>query len=198
MRFALILISLSIFVQCSADKTDNNKISSDQDTTAVNQAKNEKITEVKSPDCGNWIAKETDKVTGDSYLTSKQNLIVSRDGGESGFGIYMLNTTQTKNDIVLSIQAVGAGSCIDEESEINILFTDGSRLKLASQNDFNCDQSATLYFGGVFGKIEQLEQLKSKKIETMRVWTYNDGYVQEDFTNENQQEFSYVVNCLAQ
>ncbi len=67
----------------------------------------------------------------------------------------------------LIIQAVGAGSCIDEGSKINILFTDGTRLELVSEDDYNCKGKATAYFGDVFGKKTQLAELKTKKIQTM-------------------------------
>jgi len=50
-------------------------------------------------------------------------------------------------------------------------------------------------FWGVLEKEKQLEELKTKKIQTMRVWT-RDGYVEEDFTKDNQEEFYNVINCL--
>ncbi len=54
---------------------------------------------------------------------------------------------------------------------------------------------ATVYFGDIFGKKKQLEELKTKKIQTMRVWT-SDSYVEKDFTTDNQDEFYNVINCL--
>ncbi|MFY9352842.1 MAG: hypothetical protein WBI52_07565 [Bacteroidales bacterium] len=148
---------------------------------------------IDSSDCSNWIDTVIDKVTGDTLISSKKTLIVSTDGGKTGFGIWMMQSSVS--DLILVIQAVGAGSCIDEGEKINILFTDGSRLELANDGDFNCEEEATVYFGGIFGKKKQLEELKTKKIQTMRVWT-SDGYVQEDFTKDNQEEFYHVINCL--
>ena len=112
----------------------------------------------------------------------------------TGFGIYMM--LSSPNAIILVIQAVGAGSCIDEGAKINILFTDGTRLELLTDSKFNCDRKATVYFGGIFGKKNQLSQLKTKKIQTMRVWT-EDGYVERDFSSENQDAFYYTLNCLS-
>jgi len=100
-----------------------------------------------------------------------------------------------KNSLILSIYADGAGSCIDKGSKINILFTDGTRLELLTDGDFNCKSKATVYFGDVFGKKKELNELKSKKVTTMRVWT-SDSYVEEDFTTDNQNVFFYTVNCL--
>ncbi len=146
-----------------------------------------------SSDCSNWISTETDKVDGTTTTAAKNTLIVSTDGGKKGLGIFMIQSS--KGGLILSIQAVGAGSCIDEGAKINILFTDGSRLALSNDGKFNCKGKSTIYFGDVFGKKSQLEELKTKKIQTMRVWT-SDSYVEKDFTKENQEEFYNVINCL--
>lgn len=144
-------------------------------------------------DCNNWIETETDKVSGSTSISSKEMLTVSTDGGKTGFGIYLI--LSERGILILSIQAVGAGSCIDEGDKINILFADGSRLELASDGKFNCDANATVYFGGAFGKKTQLNELKTKKIATMRVWT-SDSFVEKDFNEQNQNEFNSVINCL--
>lgn len=148
---------------------------------------------VNSSDCSNWITTETDKVSGNTTTTGISTLVVSTDGGNEGFGIFMMKSSQ--GGLILIIQAAGAGNCIDKGAKINILFTDGSRLELASDGDFNCKAKATVYFGGVFGKKKQLAELKTKKIQTMRVWT-SDSYVEKDFTEDNQAEFYNVINCL--
>jgi hypothetical protein len=144
-------------------------------------------------DCSKWITTETDKVTGKTTTASNNMIVVSTDDGKTGLGIYML--IGSTNNLILVIQAVGAGNCIDEGDKINILFTDGTRMELLSEGKFNCEHKATVYFGGVFGKKNQLAQLKTKKIQTMRVWT-SDSYVERDFTEDNQLEFSAVINCL--
>jgi len=150
-------------------------------------------TKLDPNDCSNWISTETDKVDGSTSTAGKNTLIVSTDGGKKGFGIFMMKGS--KGGVILSIQAVGAGSCIDEGAKINILFTDGSRLVLSNDGKFNCKGNSTVFFGGVFGKKSELEELKTKKIQTMRVWT-SDSYVEKDFTVDNQEEFFNVINCL--
>ena len=67
--------------------------------------------------------------------------------------------------------------------------------KLSIVREAEREGNATVYFGDIFGKKSQLAELKSKKIQTMRVWT-NDSYVEKDFTKENQDEFYNVINCL--
>lgn len=145
-------------------------------------------------DSNNWIITKTDDATGKNISISKNTLIISSDSGESGFGIFMMK--ESANSLILVIHVVGAGSCIDKGDKINILFTDGSKMELPSESDFNCKGSAKVYFHGRFGKKDQLNQLKSKKIKTMRVWT-RDTWLEKDFTLENQDEFLNVINCLA-
>ena len=144
-------------------------------------------------DCSNFIETTEDKMTGKKSTAAKSTIVVSTDGGKKGFGILLLQSST--GGLILSIQAVGAGSCVDEGNKINILFADGSKLELASEGKFNCKGNATVYFGGIFGKKRQLEELRTKKIQTMRVWT-SDGYVEKDFTEDNSNEFMQTANCL--
>lgn len=182
-------------IECGAQIPDNSKFCSHcgHKQTEGEPSLKEKLAEVNSSDCSNWITTETDKVSGNTTTAALNTLVVWTDGGNEGFGIFMMKSSQ--GGLILSIQAAGAGNCIDKGAKINILFTDGSRLELASDGDFNCKAKATVYFGGVFGKKKQLAELKTKKIQTMRVWT-SDSYVEKDFTEDNQSEFYNVINCL--
>jgi hypothetical protein len=167
-------------------------------TSAFGQAQQDTTKIIGPPvdfnDCSNWITTTTDKVDGTTYTAGKNDLIISADGGKKGISIYMF--IPKDNALILSIKAVGASSCIDDENKINFLFTDGSRLAMVNNAQFNCKGNASLFFGGILGKKRELEQLKTKKIQTMRVWT-TDGYVEEDFTVEQQEEFFNVINCLS-
>lgn len=149
------------------------------------------IAKVNSLDCSKWIKTKIDKVTGDTFTSAKDFLLVG--GWEKGIDIYMQKIF--KRDLILYIHVLEEISCIEVGEKINILFTDGSRLELANEGEFNCDGKATVYFGDNFGKKKQLEELKTKKIQTMRVGT-SDGYVEKDFTKDNQEEFYHVINCL--
>lgn len=144
-------------------------------------------------DCSNWILTQIDKVDGTSTTAGKKVITVLNNTGKTGFSILIMKYLES--GVALSINAYGAGNCIDQYAKINILFTDGSRLVLSNNGKFNCDNTSILLFGGAFGKINELEQLKSKKIQTMRVWTTN-SYVQEDFTEENQIEINNVIKCM--
>lgn len=148
---------------------------------------------LKPSDCGAFISTEIDKVTGKSTTASKETLIISSDGGRTGFGILMLNISGT---VVLSIQAAGGGSCIDDDDKMNILFRDGTRIELINNGKFNCEGKFTLYLGGKLGGKKELESFKSKEIEIMRIWT-SKSYVEMDFNVSQSRQFLQTVSCLS-
>jgi hypothetical protein len=132
-------------------------------------------------------------MTGDKTTAAKKKIIISTDGGKTGFGVILIQSP--KGSLIFNIQAVGAGNCIDKGAKINILFTDGSRLELSNDGEFNCNGESTVYFGEYFDIDDQLKQLQTKKIETMRVWTSN-SFVEKDFSEKNSNDFLHIVNCL--
>lgn len=190
----LLLAVASTFAQTEATTTDGKKVILNSDGTwEYAETKIEKTERTDNSDCSNYISTEVDKVTGSSTVAAKDMLIVSRDGGKNGFGIYVLKSE--RGSIIFSIQAVGAGNCIDDKNKMNILFRDGTRLELINDGKFNCDAKYTQYFGGVFGKKKELEMFRTKEVETMRIWT-SRSYVEENFTSDQSKELMNVVNCL--
>jgi len=146
-----------------------------------------------SLECSDLIITKTDKVTGNVSTGSSETLIVSQDGSETGFGIYLFKSRKT---LVWSMTAFGAGSCIDDDDKMNVLFTDGTRVTMFNDTKFNCDANFTLYFGSSFGKKKELEMFKTKKVETMRVWT-SDGYVEQDFDQDQAMQLMKTLDCLS-
>lgn len=146
--------------------------------------------------CDNYVKTSIDKVKGTTTIASKSKIIVSDDGGKTGFGISFMITDHNENELAVFIQAVGASNCIDENSEILFLFDDGTRLTLLNDTKFNCDAEVIVLFGGNFGRMNELNELKSKKVQTMRVYTYK-GFVQQDFTESHKNEFLTTINCLS-
>lgn len=193
--FAIIAtISVSFGQSEEATTKSGKKVVLNSDGTwKYQEEKTTQTTTAKDSDCSNYIETTEDKMTGKKSTAGKSTIVVSTDGGKKGLGILLMKSSS--GSLIVSIQAVGAGSCIDEGNKINILFKDGSKLELASDGKFNCKGNATLYFGGVFGKKKQLEELKTKKIQTMRVWT-SDSFVEKDFTEDNSDEFFHTINCL--
>jgi len=185
---------LSTFAQTEATTNDGKKvILNDDGTWKYVETIVEKQEPVNSSDCSNYISTEVDKVTGKSTVAAKEMLIVSKDGGKNGFGFYIMKSD--RGSIIFSIQAVGAGSCIDDDNKMNVLFRDGTRIELINDGKFNCDAKYTQYFGGVFGKKKELEMFRTKEVETIRIWT-SKGYVEEDFTSEQSKQLLHTVDCL--
>ena len=147
-----------------------------------------------SLECSKLISTDIDKMTGKSTTAATETLIISEDSGKTGFGIFAMNSSKST---ILVIQAVGAGSCIDDDNKMNILFRDGTRLELINDGKFNCDAKMTLYFKGVFGKKKELEMLTTKEISTIRVWTIK-SYVEQDFTPEQSKIFLNTMKCLSE
>lgn len=146
----------------------------------------------KSFTCDDLIISDTDKVTGKTTRGLKESIVVSCDG-KNGFGFYIF---EGSNSIILSANVVGASACIDDTDKMNVLFRDGTRLELVNSIDFNCEGRFTLYFGGVFGKKKELDQFRTKEVETIRIWT-SKSYVEEDFSPDNSKAFMKALDCLA-
>lgn len=151
---------------------------------------NEKPKTTTIDNCDKITEFSTDKVTGNKTQVSKETLMISKDG-KKGILIYAIRS----KGLILSMQAYGASSCIDEKAKVNVLFRDGSRLELLNDGKFNCDKDFTFYFGGVFGKTNELDALRTKEIETIRAWT-RDGFVEEDLTVQNSVLLMQTIGCL--
>lgn len=195
MLFMLILVCVNVyaFPQIKATTQDGKEILLNENGTwAFIEASVEKDTSLDLQ-CEDLISEEIDKVTGETTISAKEPLIISNKDEDK------LNILFVKGDrdvIIVLIQAIGASSCIDDDDKINILFRDGTRLELRNNGKFNCKSMNTQYFGGLFGKKKELNMLREKEIETMRVWT-SDGYVEENFTLEQSAKFRLIMDCIS-
>lgn len=188
----LFLTSIVLYGQTEATTKDGKKAILNNDGTW----KYVEEKQIKLPDnledCSNWIETTEDRVSGKKTTGSKETLVISEDGGNSGLGIHWFLSGKTA---VLVVAAVGASGCIEAKSKINFLFKDGTRLELITNTEFNCDNRATTYFLGGFGKRSQLEELISKKIETMRVWTSKSN-VEQNFDDIQAETFMRTGKCI--
>jgi len=197
--FFLLLFTISLtstYAQIEATTKDGKQVLLNENGTweYVQAEKDTTEKNMESSDCSAYISTETDKVTGKSTTASKETLIISSDGGKTGFGIFMMNISET---VILSIQAAGGGSCIDDDDKMNVLFRDGTRLEIVNSGKFNCDGKFTVYLGGRIGGKKNLEAFKTKEIETMRIWT-SKSYVEKDFSSAESKQFMQTVSCLSE
>ena len=194
-KIALVIIGLAFLfnaqAQIEATTTDGKKVYLYDDRT-WKYAPEENVEMTPDADCLKFITIEEDKMTGAKKYFSKKKLVISYDEGESGFGIFC---DATGYGVKVTIQAVGSGKCINDDHTIIIRFRDGSTSTMENDVNTNCQNQFVLKFGGDYEKEDQISLLKSKPIETIRIYT-QDGFVQEDLTPEMSDEFMSTVGCL--
>jgi len=140
--------------------------------------------------CSELIKKYEDKVTGEVHRMSKNKIIIT-DKTKKSVGVIF----QFVEGIV-SIDVVGDGNCIDAEAKIFFLFTDGTRMNLEADNKFNCEGDASFYFGLDFGRHEEIRLLRTKLIETIRIYGYQNKVYQYDFPVKEANLFKDTLGCI--
>jgi hypothetical protein len=192
----LTISTFSTFAQTEATTKDGKKVILNDDGT-WKYAETTNTDTTISLDCADLISTKTDKMTGESTTASKETLIISEDGGNTGFGIFIqdISGRYISVFIVFRIRAVGASSCINNDNKMSVLFRDGTRLELVNNGEFNCDGEFRLYFGGSYGKKKELEMFRTKEVETMRIWT-SKNYVEKDFSSDQSKQLINTVDCL--
>lgn len=190
--FCLLSFSLA---QTQATTKDGREVVLNSDGTWKYVESNGSSNGSVSLECSELVSSKVDKMTGETSVSASEAIIVSDDGKE-GIAIYLLQGNPGGARLIFILKAIGAGNCIDDDDKMNVLFSDGSRLEIENDGDFNCDAEFTVYFGGVFGKKREWTMLKEKRIESMRVWT-TKGYVEEDFTEDQGEIVKATINCLA-
>jgi len=193
----IILFAFYVYAQQTATLSNGDKIQVFNDGT-WKPFSDSSIVNVAQPfdsSCEALILHEEDKMTGKKFAIAKEPIIVSKNDDKALVISLQTPYLKSDNNIIMAIKVFGGGGCIDENEKIQILFHDGSRMELRTDNKFNCDAKATVYFGGVFGKKAELRELLQKKISAMRVWTRN-SYVEENFSDDNSKIFLYTLRCL--
>ena len=143
--------------------------------------------------CSTLMKSEKDEFTGKVMTSIAEGIVVS-DDETTGFGINLFS--RDDNDLIfLTIKTVGAGNCVEERDRIYINFVDGSKMELVHMGGFDCDATATVYFGRGYGNRRKLKELSEKRIEAMRVWV-GDKYVDKRFSGENSLALMNAVRCF--
>ncbi len=194
-KLLLLFISLTFLfntqAQIEATTKDGKKVYLYDDRT-WKFAPEENIELATDANCLKYITIEEDKMTGAKKYFSKKKLVVSYDEGKTGFGIFC---EATGYGVKVTMQAVGSGKCINDDHTIIVRFRDGTTSTMENDINTNCQNQFVLKFGGDYAKEDQMVLLKSKPIETIRVYT-QEGFVQEDLTPEMSDEFMSTLGCL--
>jgi hypothetical protein len=118
-----------------------------------------------------YVVKETDAMSGKTYVYGNRAFIVANDEGKIGFRV----DTYIKDDLsfgMITVTMVGIGSC-NENDEIIILFENGEKITKKSWKKFNCDGEA--YFDMNEKEIQLLRTQPISKIRMTNGRTY-DSY----------------------
>jgi hypothetical protein len=150
------------------------------------------------PECAGRMLEE-DNTAGSYTLAFKQRLVVKNSPDD----LLEFDLKQFNGSIVIAINIKGAGDCLDEVSSMTTRFTSGKILKLPMNAFFNCDREYVSFFGGGFGRKNELRQFVDNQIEWVRVETrksiaYKDRkkFVEVKFTPEQAREFQERMRCL--
>ena len=118
-----------------------------------------------------YVVKETDAMSGKTYVYGNRAFIVANDEGKIGFRV----DPYIKDDLsfgMITVTMVGIGSC-NENDEIIILFENGEKITKKSWKKFNCDGEA--YFDMNEKEIQLLRTQPISKIRMTNGRTY-DSY----------------------
>ena len=145
-------------------------------------------------DCDSALMHETDSLTGANIIRSQKNIIISDDGGKTGFAIlgFLMDST-----FVITIKTVGGGPCVNYGDEVHFVFNDSSNLKLANMSQFNCEAKSSLYFSHDHRNFDALQTLSQKTISRMTVWT-RSKFVSKDLRVEDAEKIRDLLACFNQ
>jgi hypothetical protein len=144
--------------------------------------------------CSELFETGEDFKTGVSITRTRNIIFIGEDGSNEEINISMQKGA--KNVITIYFRVRASSQCIGEGGKINITFTDGSKADLSHDGYYNCAGESYSGFNGPFGRKKILEELRTKKIRSIRVWTQSKS-VQKELSPANQEEFLKVLNCLA-
>lgn len=121
-----------------------------------------------------YLVKETDVMSGKTYVYGNRVFIVANDARKIGFRV----GTYIKNDLslgMITVTMVGIGNC-NENDEIIILFENGEKITKKSWKEFNCDGEA--YF---IMNEKEIQLLRTEPISKIRM---TNGRTYDSYTGD--------------
>jgi len=138
-----------------------------------------------------YVIKETDAMSGKSYVYGSRDFICANDAGKIGFRISTHINSETLKFSMITATMVGLGTC-NENDEIIILFENGQKIIKKSWKKFNCDGET--YFNIDNEEIELLRTQPLSKIRMTNGRTY-DSYT-GDVKLKDKKYFMQLFHAL--
>ena len=149
--------------------------------------------------CEKLIRIDADSARGKYNLSSREDIIISKDGKDVIKFVFL----EIDKVIIVHIDAVGGGDCVDETNKITINFRDGSKLQMPNNGRFNCDGEFSLFFNGGYGNKKELNLFKTKEIEYVKVETRKSlidktrkNFAEANIPSEKSKLIMQVMDCL--
>jgi len=119
-----------------------------------------------------YVVKETDAMSGKTYVYGSRDFICANDAGKIGFRVSTHINSDKSTFSMITATMVGIGGC-NENDEIIILFENGEKITKTSWKKFNCDGET--YFNMNEKDIQLLRTQSLSKIRMTNGRTY-DSY----------------------
>jgi protein TonB len=142
--------------------------------------------------CTETLITETDTVTSESIIRARKNIVVSEDGGKTGFAFFGLLMDST---FILTIRTAGGGACVNTGDAIHFVFADSSRLELNHMGTFNCEAKTSLYSNQRFDNIDLLEILMQENLAQITVWTKKRS-ITRNVSEKSAMEMRELLACF--
>ena len=172
MMMTLMMCLITMFIiSCNQNDTSTKNQSQSDNLKQKRIEDSLKVVEQKRIEDSVYLVKETDEMSGKTYVYGKRRVIVANEAGEGGVGVGA-DIRDNMSFGFISVTMVGIGSC-NENDEIIILFENGERITKKSWLEFNCDGDAYFYMNEK--EIQLLRTQPMSKIRMTNGWTY-DSY----------------------
>ena len=149
-----------------------------------------------SCDCKKYIDTLSDEISGNKIAHNKDKYGSIFEDGKKVLEYSISVDNRHGEDFLIISYFLETSLCPDKYDAINFLFTDGTRIAMSNNADFNCKSHYTLYFGNLFGQISSLDNFRTKKIKAIR---FNSRSSLQDinYAKEDADNFFYSVKCLS-
>ena len=126
-----------------------------------------------------------------TYISKKEVIVFD---GIEGFAI----TIEKVDDLIhLDMKVVSDNTCVDNNTNIEFTFVTGSKINLTSDTMSNCEGEVNTRFITSSNKMNELYQLSTKKVSSIRVWT-RDGPVEQKLSPTSSSLLLSIIVCISE